>query len=225
MLYSVKTDYPACVGVYLVSSISQNVIDKCVSLLKTGGVVAYPTETLYALGASVSNLKATQRVIDIKNRPMEKGLPVVIASIHDLNFLSEDIPQVAYSLATNFWPGPLTLVVNARPEIPDLITGGRNSVAVRIPNHPIPLAILQKLREPIIATSANITGEPPCLTANDVRKMIGDMVDITIPGHTSSEGLPSTIVDLTLSTPKILRKGAVEQTVIEKCLGQKLLSN
>ena len=194
------------------------------SLLKTGGVVAYPTETLYALGASALNLNAIQRVIEIKSRPLDKGLPLAISSINDLEFLSEEIPEIAYSLATFFWPGPLTLVLNTRPEVPDLITGGRKSVAVRVPNHPIPLAILKKLKEPIIATSANITGKTPCLTANEVRKMIGERVDLTISGHTSSEGLPSTIIDLTSDTPKILRKGAVEQTDIEECLGQKLLS-
>ena len=207
------------------SSASKNIIDQAVSLLKNGGVVAYPTETLYALGASASNPKAIQRVIEIKNRPMDKGLPLVIFSINDLEFLSKDIPSIAYSLAKNFWPGPLTLVISARPEIPDLITGGRKSVAVRVPNHPIPLAILKKLSEPIIATSANVTGKNPCLTANEVRKMIGNRVDLTISGLTSSGGLPSTILDLTLNPPKILRKGAVEQTVIEECLGQRLLSN
>ena len=184
-------------------------LQAAVALLKNGGVVAVPTDTLYGLAADFTNVSAVRRVIEIKGRPEEMGIPLLLSNASDLSLVARDIPQAAWALARRFWPGALTLVVPRSPIVSDLVTGGRDTVAVRVPNHPVPIALARGLGRPITGTSANRTGQPPCQTAQEVRLQLGNALDMILEGGDTPQGIQSTIVDLTGPVPRVLRQGAV----------------
>lgn len=192
----------------LPSSVAEQV-QAAVALLKNGGVVAFPTDTLYGLGADFSSAKAVQRVLDIKGRAWDMGLPLLLADADDLAVVAAAIPDAVLALARRFWPGALTLVVPRSSAVPDLVTGGRDTVAVRVPDHPVPLALARGLGRPITGTSANLAGQPPSLTAGDVRSGLGESVDLIIDDGPSPLGKQSTIVDATGPLLKLLRPGAI----------------
>lgn len=192
----------------LSSSLAEQV-QAAVALLKNGGVVAYPTDTLYGLGADFSSQKAVQRVLDIKGRASEMGLPLLLADADDLALVAAAIPDAVLVLARLFWPGALTLVVPRSSVVLDLVTGGRDTVAVRVPDHPVPLALARGLGRPITGTSANLAGQPPALTAEDVRSVLGESVDMIIDGGPALLGTQSTIVDATGPLLKLVRPGAI----------------
>jgi len=180
-----------------------------VALLCKGGVVAFPTDTLYGLGADFSSLSAVQRVIDIKGRPQEMGLPLLMAGVSDLSQVSRNVTDDVMLLANRFWPGALTIVVLRSRAVPDLVTGGRDTVALRVPDHPVPIALARGLGRPITGTSANRSGQPPASTAQEVWRQLGDDVDLVIKGGGIPHGVQSTIVDATGPVVMVLRQGAV----------------
>ena len=184
-------------------------VQAAVTLLKNGGVVAYPTDTLYGLGADFSSPKAVQRVLDIKGRASEMGLPLLLAGADALELVAAAISDAVLALARRFWPGALTLVVPRSSVVPDLVTGGRDTVAVRGPDHPVPVALARGLGRPITGTSANLAGQPPALTAEDVRSGLGESVDLIIDGGPAQLGTQSTIVDATGPVLKLVRPGAI----------------
>ena len=190
-------------------------VQRGISLLKSGGVVAIPTDTLYGLAADFSCISAIQRLIRIKGRPDQMGFPLLLSEPADLSLVARDIPRVAWDLAHQFWPGALTLVIPRSPAVPDLVTGGRDTVAVRVPNHPVPIAIARGLGRPITGTSANRSGLPPALTAQDVRRQLGNAVDMILKGGDPPQGVQSTIVDVTGPVPRVLRQGAVSLADIQ----------
>lgn len=190
-----------------------------IDTLKSGGVVAFPTDTLYGLGAAVFIPQAVSRVYEIKGRGKNVPLPLLLASLQQLQTVAVDVPTRVLSLAERFWPGPLTLVVKKSPSVPDLVTGGRPTVAVRIPNHPVALALIDGGGMPITGTSANPSGGQEPITARDVWKLLGDKVDLIIDGGPAQEGVPSTILDVSGNTPSLLRAGALEPQLIEEYLG------
>jgi L-threonylcarbamoyladenylate synthase len=192
----------------LPSSLAEQV-QAAVTLLKNGGVIAFPTDTLYGLGADFSSPKAVQRVLDIKGRALEMGLPLLLADADDLAFVAEAVPAPVLVLARRFWPGALTLVVSRSSAVPDVITGGRDTVAVRVPDHPVPVALARGLGRPITGTSANLAGRPPALTAEDARSGLGESVDLIIDGGPAQLGVQSTIVDATGPLLKLVRPGAI----------------
>ena len=179
------------------------------AVLKDGGVVAVPTDTLYGLAADFSSTSALRRVIEIKGRPEEMGMPLLLADAAGLSLVAKDVPPAAWALAHRFWPGALTLVVPRSPAVSDLVTGGRDTVAVRVPNHLVPLALARELGRPITGTSANRTGQPPALTAEEARLQLGTAVDLVLQGGNTPQGVQSTIVDLTGPVPRVLRQGAI----------------
>ena len=187
-------------------------------MLRSQGVVAFPTDTLYGLGADATSAQAVTRAFTIKGRPAHMAMPLLLGDLKDLDLVVRDVPPVAWPLVERFWPGPLTLVLLKAVAVSSLITGGMDSVAVRIPNHPVPVALARGLGGPITGTSANISGGPDPLTADDVRKSLGDSVDYIIDAGDAGPatmGCPSTVLDLTGTIPKMVRAGAIHVSALE----------
>ena len=184
-------------------------IDDAITILKKGGIVAYPTDTVYGLGANMTSIAAVERIFDVKGRPKGMALPLLVADREQIKKIVRSIPPAAWLLIYNFFPGALTIVLNKSDIVPDVITGGGKTVAVRIPDHPIPIALIQGLGQPIVGTSANLSGQPSPLTAEEVRMQIGDKVDMIIDGGQCPGGIESTVVDLSIRRPVIRRLGAI----------------
>jgi L-threonylcarbamoyladenylate synthase len=193
---------------------AEGAIRQAIELLKSGGIVAYPTDTVYGLGASPLNESAVGRIYEAKKRPHDQPLPLLLADKSDLLKIARVIPAVTWKLAERFLPGGLTLVLLKSRWVPDTVTAGSDSIAVRIPDHPVPLALIQGLGTPIVGTSANLSGQPSPRTAADVHKQLGEKVDLIIDGGECPEGIDSTILDLCGPTPSIIREGAVSRAEI-----------
>jgi len=174
-----------------------------------GNVISLPTETFYALAADLYNLKAVERIFQIKGRPDWKALLVLIESVSQAEALSENIPSVFYEVADRFWPGPLTLVLPAARRVPLKVTGGTGTVGMRIPNHSFTRQVIRKIHLPIIGTSANLSGYPSCDNANEVLQQLGGKIELVVDGGDSSGKAPSTVLDLTCTPARILREGAI----------------
>lgn len=192
-------------------------VARAASVLRAGGVVAFPTETVYGLGALAFDPLATARVFEIKRRPSFDPLIVHVLDEAMLERVVAGFPELARRLAARFWPGPLTLVLPKRPEVPDLVTAGLASVAVRMPAHPVARALLQEVDAPIAAPSANPFGALSPTRAEHVARGLGGRVDLILDGGPSEHGLESTIV--ALDPPALLRPGAVPPEAIEEVTG------
>ena len=195
-------------------------IARAVRILKKGGVVAFPTDTLYGLGANAFDEDAVLKIFEIKSRPRDLALTLLLADIAQIKVVGDDVPKLAWELAERYMPGALTIVVKKSAAVSDIISGGRGTVAVRVPNHPIPIALIRSLGAPITGTSANLSGAPDPAMAEDVRKQLGTKVDMIIDGGRCSIGVSSTILDLTTDPPTVLREGAIsrdELTRVCKC--------
>ena len=189
----------------------QKQIEISISILKQGGLVAYPTDTVYGLGAGVNIPQAVERVYRVKERPLDMALPLLLADILQISEVAEPVPPIAWILASKFLPGALTMVLPKSKSIPDNITAGGNTVAIRIPAHPVPVALVRGLGMPIVGTSANLSGKPSALTADEVYSQFGDKVDLVIDGGRCLGGRESTIIDITGEVPEILREGAISR--------------
>lgn len=183
-------------------------IHTAITVLKNGGIVAYPTETFYALGVKYDIEPALKKLYEIKQRPKEKAMPLIIGSVEQLPLLTDCISDSAKDLTARFWPGPLTILFNARSVLSGYITSG-NKVAVRVPGESFALELAKIAGFPITATSANISGMPPADSASMIMDYFDDAVDLIIDGGGTKGGLPSTIVDITGNAPRILRRGAI----------------
>jgi L-threonylcarbamoyladenylate synthase len=193
----------------------QKQIEKAVKILKKGGLVAFPTDTVYGLGAAVNISEAVERVFEVKKRPKDTALPVLIAEKDQIAEVAKEVPELAWLLADRFLPGALTIVLNKSKAIPDVVTGGGKTVALRIPAHPVPLKLIRDLGNPIVGTSANLSGKPSRLTAEEVYAQLGDKVDMIIDGGQCPGGKESTVIDLTTKTPTVLREGAIAKEALE----------
>ena len=199
----------------LSSSLRQQV-EKGVSLLKQGGIVAFPTDTVYSLSAAVNNIAAVERIYRIKERPRHMALPLLLADQSQLDKVAVSIPTSARLLAERFMPGALTLVLPRAESVPDIVSGPNNSVAVRIPDHPIALALVRGVGAPLTGTSANLSGRPSALTAEEVNTQLYGRIELIIDGGRCPGGIESTIIDLTGADPVILREGAISRQELEK---------
>lgn len=193
----------------------QREIEKGVKILQKGGVIAFPTDTVYGLGADAFNSTAVERIYEIKNRPKHRQLPLLITDVERLITLADPISEIAWFLARRFWPGGLTLVLPKTDSLPAYLASGP-TIAVRVPDHPVCLAIIQQLGNPIIGTSANISGQPAALTAEEVGEQLGGKIDFIINGGKCPGGKESTVVDVTLESPIILRQGIMPSNEIDK---------
>ena len=183
-------------------------------ILKKGGVIAYPTETFYGLGAKFDLKKPLQTIFLLKNRPFHNPLPLIIGTQNLLTRVADSPNELAMRLIENFWPGPLTLLLPAKQGLPVLITGDSGKVAVRIPGQSFALKLAQYANFPITSTSANISGKPPSQNTEAVRRYFVTAIDLIIDGGPSPGGTPSTIVDASGDTFRIVREGAVSSNKI-----------
>jgi L-threonylcarbamoyladenylate synthase len=197
-------------------------IEKAATVLRAGGLVALPTETVYGLGANAENSAAVARIFQVKGRPPSHPLIVHIGGAEHLDDWAEDVPASARLLAERFWPGPLTLVLRRGPRASLEATGGLETVAVRVPDHPVALALLSALGGGIAAPSANRFGSVSPTTANHLRAELGDAVDFVLDGGACQIGVESTIVDATGDTLSVLRPGGVTREDLEAALGRPL---
>ncbi|HEV8674334.1 MAG TPA: L-threonylcarbamoyladenylate synthase [Methylomirabilota bacterium] len=179
------------------------------SLLRTGGLVAFPTETFYGLGANAFDADAVGRVFRAKGRPADKPLLVLVDSLEMASAVVAGLPARAQLLIARYWPGPLTLILPARPELPSALTAGTGTVGVRIPGHPVARALVAATRQPLTAPSANPDGAPPPRTADEVLAGLGDAVDLVLDGGPTRGGPASTVLDLCGGRPRVVRPGAV----------------
>lgn len=197
-------------------------IDEAVCLLKNGELVALPTETVYGLAADATNEAAIKKIFEVKNRPSNHPLILHIASDETLEYWAQNISLSARKLIARFWPGPLTLVLHKTNNVSDLITGGLATVAIRVPNHPIILDVMNKLGNGIVAPSANAHQKTSPTQPIHVLKTLDGKIPAVLDGGVASVGLESTIIDMTKDIPTILRYGAITKTMIEEVLGQEV---
>ena len=190
--------------------------------IRAGEVLGMPTDTFYGLAADPFNLRAVDRVYEIKSRSRHKPLSLLIESVEQAEEMARPLPEEFEALARKFWPGPLTIIVKASSRLPLKVTANTGNVALRIPNSRIPLAVVQAAQIPITATSANLSGEAECTTALAVRDQLKDRISIIVDGGTSPREVPSTIVDLTDEDARwrILREGAIPAQEISEFFAQ-----
>ena len=194
----------------------QKQVERGISILRQGGIVAFPTDTVYGLGAASYIDQAVERVYQIKERPRNMALPLLLADISQISEVAHPVPQIAWVLARSFLPGALTLVLHKSSSVPDVIAAGGETVAVRVPNHPMPVKLVEGVGTPIVGTSANLSGKLSALTADEVYSQFGDRIDLVIDGGRCPGGKESTIVDVTGETPVVLREGAISREELEQ---------
>ena len=193
-------------------------IVQAADLIRSGGVVVYPTETVYGLGADPFNPSTFARIYELKGREAEKGLILLIRGMQDLDALVADIPQAAEILIEEFWPGPLTLVFPAAPGLPGHLPAPSSTIALRMSDAPVARALLHHVAGPITSTSANLSGKPPARSARQAADVIGHRVDVILDGGESPDPRPSTLIDVTGGSPKILRPGRIPEAKIDRVL-------
>lgn len=206
-----------------IDNIDYEELRKQAELLKNGKTVIFPTETVYGLGANALDEKAVQKIYEAKGRPSDNPLIVHICKKEEIYQLAKDISEKAEKVMKNFWPGPITLILNKKSVVPDRTSGGLNTVAIRMPSHKIAREIIKMAGIPIAAPSANISGRPSPTKAEHVYDEMNGRVEGIILGEDCNFGLESTVLDLTSEIPMILRPGSVTKEDLEKVIGQVLL--
>jgi L-threonylcarbamoyladenylate synthase len=196
------------------------IIEEAAAVLRRGGLVAFPTETVYGLGADVLNLDAIREVFRVKGRPADNPVIVHVAGTRQLDDIVDEIPENGKKLAETFWPGPLTLVMKRTILVSDLVTAGLDTVAVRMPDHPVALALIRAFGEGIVGPSANISGRPSPTTATHVYDDLRGQVDMILDAGPTKIGLESTVVDVTVDPPMILRLGGLTKERVAEVVGQ-----
>lgn len=196
-------------------------IEQAIAILKKGGIVAFPTDTVYGLGANAVDDDAVTKVYRAKERPYHLALPLLLRDISQIAGVARDVPDLAWQLAQRFLPGGLTLVLHKASVISSVVCGGGDKIAVRVPDHPVPIALIEGLGAPITGTSANLSGSPSLLTAKEVYRQIGDRVDLIIDGRCPGS-VDSTVLDLTGDIPAVLREGAISREEIERVCGMEV---
>ncbi|HVM71806.1 MAG TPA: L-threonylcarbamoyladenylate synthase [Anaerolineales bacterium] len=191
-------------------------LKRALEILNAGGLVAFPTDTVYGVGALAFDEAAVKRIYAAKDRPVEKAIPVLIGKLDDLAKVTREAPEMAKRLAERFWPGPLTLVVPKHPDLPETVSAAP-TVGVRVPDHRVARELLSAAG-PMAVTSANISGQPSPSTAQEVFAQLGGRIALIIDGGKTPGGVPSTVVDCCGSEPAILREGPISQDEIRAAL-------
>lgn len=200
-------------------------IPGCVTLLKNGELVAFPTETVYGLGADAGNPQAIQKVFATKGRPVDHPLIVHLGSPQQLGLWAREIPETAWKLAEHFWPGPLTMILFKQPNVSNLITGGQDTIGLRVPQHPLTLKLLENFGSGLVGPSANKYGRVSPTNAMHVALDLGSAVAAILDGGDCEVGIESTIINLTEAIPVIMRSGAITAAEISAVIGQEVLFN
>ncbi|MDT8407241.1 MAG: L-threonylcarbamoyladenylate synthase [Methylococcales bacterium] len=200
-------------------------IEDAARLLTLGRLVAFPTETVYGLGGDALSTSACQAIFQAKNRPADHPLIVHLPDAAQLDRWAVNIPEAAWKLAKAFWPGPLTLIVPKHPDVPNTVTGGQNAIGLRVPNHPVALALLSAFGSGIAAPSANRFQHVSPTRASHVLDDLGERVELILDGGPCSVGLESTIVNLTGAQPQILRPGAIGKEALQAVIGRPIVDH
>lgn len=194
-------------------------IELAAKIIKEGGTIIYPTDTVYGIGTNALKPQSILKIFKIKRRPLNEALPIAVLGLDmadELAFISEK----ARELTGRFWPGALTVILRKKPTVPREATGGGKYVGLRAPNHPVPIAIIEKAGLPLVATSANKHGESSPVTAGEALRQVGENVDLCLDAGRTEIQRPSTVLDLTKSPPVILRIGPISVGAIKKVLGE-----
>jgi L-threonylcarbamoyladenylate synthase len=194
----------------------ERLLSKAVEILANGGIIAYPTETFYGLGADATNEKAIEKIFAVKGRNFKNPISLIISQADDIYPLVQDLPETAQKLMAAFWPGALTIVFLAANNVSPLLTAGSGKIGLRVSSHPVAREIVQKLKRPLTATSANLSGAPECAKASEVAEQIGNIIDAIVDLGDTPGTKGSTIIDVTCDPPVILREGAISRKTIEK---------
>lgn len=197
-----------------VSCVDSVLLREAASVVKSGGVVVYPTETLYGLGCDAFNMEAVEKIFELKSREGRTPLSVAVANFADVQELVEEVPPSALVLMRKYWPGPLTIVLRKSSELPGLVTGGLPTVGLRMPDHPVALALIKEAGAPLVSTSANLSGQPGPTTVDEIPEEIKEKVDLVLDSGPTEHGKGSTVVDLSQEEPKIFREGAIDKETI-----------
>lgn len=200
----------------------RKLLARAAELLRKGLLVAYPTETFYALGALPRDEAALDRIFNAKGRPEKMALPLIVGDEESVTLCAREFPEGARRLAAAFWPGPLTLVLPAANDLPTRLLGGGSSVGLRVSPHPVASGLARAVGGPIIATSANLSGQPAPSTAAEVDEALGDNVALILDGGSTQGASASTVLDLTTEQPRVVRSGAVPIAELERVLGGRL---
>jgi len=184
-------------------------ISDAAAILQNGGVIGYPTETVYGIGCNAFDEKAVNRIYDLKHRDKSNALIIIAADIIQISDIVQSIPEQAEKLIDNFWPGPLTMVFEMSQSLKDFPFGKSKTIAIRIPDCPICLSLLKISGFPIVSTSANISGQPAALKASEVYSYFGKQLDLIIDGGDTPSQEPSTVIDITKTPPRLIREGAI----------------
>jgi len=201
------------------SNPEQNLLQQAADVILDDGIIAYPTETIYGLGANALSNFAVQRVFDVKGRDRKKPILVIIKNRNQLEGLVDHIPSTAEKLMDAFWPGPLTIIFKASPHVNPILMGLGGGLGIRIPNNQICLKLLELCNVPLTSTSANLTGQNSPLSIADVQEAFQNKLDLYIDGGISSNRIPSTVLDMTMERPVIRRRGRIDKASIEKVIG------
>ena len=197
----------------------QRQVEQGILVLKQGGLVAFPTDTVYGLGACADLVSAVELVYAVKKRPQNMALPLLLAHTSQISKVAQPVPEIAWLLAHRFLPGALTLVLRKSGSVPDIITAGAATIAVRVPAHPVPVALIEGVGAPIVGTSANLSGQPSLLTGDEVQAQLGDQIGLIIDAGRCPGGRESTIVDVTGETPLVLREGKIPLEELQRVCG------
>ncbi len=195
-----------------------NLIKKAADTIKKGGVVVFPTWCLYGLAADALNTEAIEKVFTLKNRRPDNPLLILIKSRDELKKLVTEIPESAKKIMDSFWPGKVTIVFNAKETIPDILTAGTGKIGIRLPEHPVALALLEHLKHPITGTSANISNQPGCDNISKMSVEVTNRSDLTLDAGILNGGTGSTIIDVTCHPPILLRSGEIGSEAVFNCL-------
>src|SRR5574338_98360 len=195
-------------------------IRQAANVIKSRRLVAFPTETVYGLGAHALDKNAVKKIFEAKGRPSDNPLIIHISDIADLGMLADDIPSISYELADKFWPGPLTLVLKKSKIVPKIVTGGLNTVAVRMPKNKIALALIRESGVPIAAPSANVAGRPSPTIPEHVSEDLFGRISVIIDGGKTRIGIESTVLDVSKKTPMLLRPGGITLEQLQKVIGK-----
>lgn len=204
-------------------NINQEQMQEAGDLIAAGELVAFPTETVYGLGGDALHPDAAKKIYEAKGRPSDNPLIIHIAEVSDLERVAKEVPEQAKKLADAFWPGPLTMVVWKKDEVPFATTGGLNTVAVRMPNHPVALELIRKSGKLIAAPSANTSGRPSPTEASHVMEDLEGRIAMVLDGGPVGIGIESTIIDLTEETPMVLRPGYITPEMLSEVLGEEVI--
>ncbi len=194
-------------------------IERVVTSLRAGKLVAFPTDTVYGIGADVFNEDAVRQIFVAKKRDFDRPLQVLIAHRSDLSAIAKERSETLGQLASEFWPGPLTLVMTAKEDFPRQVRCGGDTIGVRIPANPITLKLIKAFGAPIAATSANISGHPDPVSAAEVLEYLGDDIDIILDGGPTPGNIPSTVLDISVHPPVVLRRGKLTVGELAEVLG------